>query len=97
LDTLDPPTLHLLQRYVKQCAPRKRKKPTPANQDMSSKVSHLPSPSLHDMHMDLGVLEDDAFGIDMVDTNKRGRASFDPILSYDSYLPDGLESDSEDA
>lgn len=99
LDTLDPPTLHLLQRYVKQCAPRKRKKPTPSNHVAAEqpKVQTHPSNILPDLDVDLGILEDDAFGMDIVDPNKRGRASFDP-LSYDSYgLPEGLESDSDGA
>lgn len=101
LDTLDPATLNDLQRYVKSCAPRKRKKPGQKVPDQSV-ANLLPSPGLlNDMDVDLSTLEDQALNID-INVDKRGRNSFDPILNYDPIpftqgeLPEGLESDSDE-
>mmetsp|Transcript_12922 Transcript_12922/g.15438 ORF Transcript_12922/g.15438 Transcript_12922/m.15438 type:complete len:759 (-) Transcript_12922:146-2422(-) len=104
LDTLDPTTLHELQRYVKSCAPRKRKKPTNSNQKQAEQtIPHqLPSPGFPDMDVDFSTLEEHALMDINVDNSKRGRNSFDPVLSaYDAIpfthaeLPEGLESDSD--
>jgi hypothetical protein len=72
LDMLDAPTLHELQRYVKSCAPKKRKKPSSGSgPGAMGGVMHHPSPGLPDeLDMDVNALEEDAmfFG-----ESKRGR------------------------
>ena len=98
LDALDASTLRHLQRYVKSCAPKKRKAPGGGAGGRGGggggdgwNNQLLPSPALPDgLEMDLGNLEADALdGFDGAENEdaKRARPSVDPALGMLDGLP----------
>lgn len=104
LDLLDARTLHQLERYVKTCAPRKRKANGGGGNSGGASGHggfYASTPGLSDLDMDMHALEDDVLDAGDLDAgvgpSKRGRPSslgfpeaLDGLPFSQSDLPDGL-------